>query len=58
MTKVWKILEPPSYRNINSCLKKDLRKNRIILSHWIFDIVKNNKNKIKITNKKGLLIQD
>ena len=39
MTKVWKILEPPSYRNINSCLK-DLRKNRIILSHWIFDIVK------------------
>ncbi len=56
MTKVWKILEPPSYRNINSCLK-DLRKNRIILSHWIFDIVKNNKNQIKITNKKVYLFR-
>ena len=30
----------------------NLIKNKVILSHWILDIIKNKKNKIKITNSK------
>jgi hypothetical protein len=51
MTRCWKIINS-KYRNINECVK-DLKKNRIILSHWILDILKN--NKINITKKKILL---
>ena len=36
---------------MNQCLR-DLKKNKVILSHWILDIIKNKKNKIKITNSK------
>ena len=50
MIKSWKILKP-KYKNISQCLI-DLRKNKVILSHWIIDIIKNKKNKIKITNVK------
>ncbi len=50
MIKSWKILKP-KYKNISQCLI-DLRKNKVILSHWIIDIIKNRKNKIKITNVK------
>ena len=51
MKKPWKILYKSKYKNINQCLN-DLKKNKIILSHWIIDIIKNKKNKIKITNTK------
>lgn len=51
MKKPWKILNKPNYKSIKQCLV-DLKKNKIILSHWIIDIVKNKKNKIKITNHK------
>lgn len=50
MKKPWKILNKPGYKNIRDCLN-DLKK-KVIISHWILDIVKNNKNKIYITNKK------
>ena len=49
MVKIWKILNKPKYKNISQCLK-DLKKNQIILSYWIIDIIRNKKNKIKITN--------
>tara|TARA_B110000444_G_C18830062_1_gene592671 strand:+ start:772 stop:1254 length:483 start_codon:yes stop_codon:yes gene_type:complete len=51
MVKIWKILNKPKYKNISQCLK-DLKKNQIILSYWIIDIIRNKKNKIKITNTK------
>jgi len=51
MEKPWKIINKSIYKNINQCLN-DLKKNNIILSHWILDIIKNKKNKIKITNSK------
>ena len=56
MIRVWKSLEPSSYRNINHCVKA-LGKKKIILSHWIFDIVRNKKNKIQITKKKVYLFR-
>ena len=51
MKKPWKVLNKPKYKNIKECLA-DLKKNKVIISHWILDIVKNKKNKITITNKK------
>ena len=51
MIKSWKTLKKPKYKNISQCLV-DLKKNKVILSHWIIDIIKNKKNKIKITNVK------
>lgn len=51
MRKPWKIIYNSKYKNINQCLN-DLKKKNIILSHWILDIIKNKKNKIKITNSK------
>ena len=51
MVKIWKILNKPKYKNISQCLK-DLKKNQIILSYWIIDIIRNKRNKIKITNTK------
>jgi len=51
MKKPWKILYKPGYQSISMCIK-DLKKNKIILSHWIEDIISNKKNDIKITNAK------
>jgi hypothetical protein len=51
MEKPWKTINKSKYKNINQCLD-DLKKNNVILSHWILDIIKNKKNKIKITNSK------
>ena len=51
MKKPWKILNKSEYKNIQECLI-DLKKKRVIISHWILDIVKNKKNKIFITKKK------
>ena len=51
MEKPWKTINKSKYKNINQCLN-DLKKNNVILSHWILDIIKNKKNKIKITNSK------
>ena len=39
MTTCWKIINS-KYKNINECVK-DLKKNKVILSHWILDILKN-----------------
>lgn len=54
MKKYWKILNKPKYKNIKECLD-DLKRNRVILSHWILDILKNKKNKISITQSKIIL---
>ena len=54
MIKIWKIVEPSKYKNINHCLK-DLKKKKIFLSYWIEDIIKNNKNNITITKEKVYL---
>ena len=51
MKKPWKILNKPKYKNILECLN-DLKKKRVVVSHWILDIIKNKKNKIYITNKR------
>lgn len=51
MKKPWKVLNKPKYNKIKDCLS-DLKKNNVILSHWIIDILKNKKNKIVITKKK------
>lgn len=51
MQKPWKILSKSKYNNIQECLN-DLKKNKVIVSHWIFDIIKNKKNKIHITKAK------
>ena len=51
MKKPWKILNKPKYTKIQDCLV-DLKKKKVIFSHWILDIVKNKKNKIFITKKK------
>jgi hypothetical protein len=50
MKKPWKILNKSKYKNIHECLNE--LKKKVIISHWILDIVKNKKNKIYITNKK------
>ena len=50
MGKPWKILNKSKYKNIETCLVS-LKKEGVIISHWISDIVKNKKNKIFITNK-------
>jgi len=56
MTKIWKSLESSNYRNIDQCIK-DLERKKIIISHWILNIVKNKKNKIQITKKKVYLFR-
>lgn len=56
MVKIWKSLEPSNYKNIDQCIK-DLKRKKIIVSHWILDIVKNKKNKIQITKKKVYLFR-
>tara|TARA_B100000945_G_C20126257_1_gene477212 strand:- start:86 stop:583 length:498 start_codon:yes stop_codon:yes gene_type:complete len=50
MIKVWKSLKTSDYKNIDQCVNK-LKKKNIIVSHWILDIIKNKRNKIKITKK-------
>ena len=42
MKKPWKILNKPKYNSIKNCLS-DLKENKVILSHWIIDILKNKK---------------
>ena len=51
MTKLWKTIEIKNYKNVAQCIK-ELKREKVYVSVWIDDIVKNNKNKIKITNKK------
>tara|TARA_Y100000816_G_scaffold277694_1_gene248107 strand:+ start:1036 stop:1512 length:477 start_codon:yes stop_codon:yes gene_type:complete len=51
MIKPWKTIDVENYKNISQCIK-ELKKNNIYVSVWIDDIIKNKKNKIKITNKK------
>ena len=36
MKKPWKILNKSKYKNIQECLI-DLKKKRVIISHWILD---------------------
>ena len=54
MKKVWRTIKISSFRNIHQLIK-ELKKNNIIVSPWIIDIVKNNKNKILISKKKIIL---
>ena len=56
MKKPWKIINKKNVKNINQCIQ-DLKRAKIILSPWILDIVKNKKNKIKITKKKVILFR-
>ena len=51
MKKPWRILNKSKYKNIQECLS-DLKKKRVIISHWILDVVRNKKNKIYITNRR------
>ena len=51
MTKIWKKINTSEYKNIAEVRKKLLKK-RIILSHWIIDILDNKKNNIKLEKKK------
>jgi len=51
MKKIWKIIEPNKYNSFNEILK-DLKKNKIIISPWIKDIINNKKNKLIINKKK------
>ncbi len=51
MTKIWKKINTSEYKNIAEVRKKLLKK-RIILSHWIIDILENKKNNIKLEKKK------
>ena len=51
MNKIWKTIEPKSYKNISQCIK-DLKKQGFYVSVWIEDIIKNKRNKITITKKK------
>lgn len=51
MKKPWKTLSKPKYEKIQDYLV-ELKKKKVIISHWILDIVKNKKNKIFITKKK------
>ena len=39
MKKPWKILNKSKYKNIHECLNE--LKKKVIISHWILDIVKN-----------------
>jgi len=54
MNKVWKIIKPNKYKNLSICIK-DLKKNKVYISPWIEDILKNKKNKI-ITSKKTVYL--
>ena len=49
MDKIWKIIEPSKYKNINNCIK-DIEKKKNHISIWIYDITRNKKNNIRITN--------
>ena len=54
MNKVWKIIKPNKYKNLSICIK-DLKKNKVYISPWIENILKNKKNKI-ITSKKTVYL--
>lgn len=54
MSKIWKIIKPSKYSSFKEILK-DLKKNKITISPWIEDIVKNKKNKLTINKKKVFL---
>lgn len=52
--KVWKILDYQNCKSIKDCLNKN-KKNKIYVSPWIEDIIKNNKNKFILNKKKVFL---
>ena len=52
--KVWKKINQSNYRSLNHCLK-DLKKKKKFVSPWIENIIKNKRNKLKITKKKKKL---
>ena len=52
--KVWKILDYQNYKSIEDCLNKN-KKNKIYVSPWVEDIIKNKKNKF-ILNKKKIFL--
>lgn len=56
MNKVWKIIKPCRYKNILACLKA-IKKNKMFISPWVENVVKNKKNKILITKKKVYLFR-
>ena len=56
MKKPWIVINKSHIEDISQCIQ-ELKKKKIILSPWILDIVKNKKNKIKITKKKVILFR-
>jgi len=54
MTRIWKIIEPTKYNSLDEVVK-DLKKNKVFISPWIEDIIKNKKNKLSITKNKVFL---
>jgi len=54
MFKIWKIIPPSEYKSLVDCIK-DLKKNKVNISPWIEDIVKNKRNKLIISRKKAIL---
>ena len=54
MNKVWKIIKPCRYKNILACLKA-IKKNKMFISPWVENVVKNKKNRIN-NKEKSLFI--
>ena len=49
--KVWKIINPNKYESLSRCIK-ELKKEKIHLSPWIENLVKNKRNKISFPKNK------
>ena len=51
---MWKTINPQNYKSIKDCLNEN-KKDKIHISPWIEDIIKNKKNKFRLNRKKVFL---
>ncbi len=56
MKKIWKIVNPNKYKSIENLIK-ELKKKKVHLSPWIENLIKNKKNRVKISKNKKFLFK-
>ena len=56
MKKIWKIVNPNKYKSIENLIR-ELKKKKVHLSPWIENLVKNKKNRVKISKNKKFLFK-
>ena len=56
MKKIWKIVNPNKYKSIENLIK-ELKKKKVHISPWIKNLIKNKKNRVKISKNKKFLFK-